>query len=73
MSAAGCMPGAWTHDSYPFAARRNFKIKGVPMLRFRICNVGEQGWELHFKYEDGLVLWDALYAPGRLRKVVGPF
>jgi sarcosine dehydrogenase len=26
--------------------------------------VGEQGWELHFKYEDGLALWDALYALG---------
>ena len=26
--------------------------------------MGEQGWELHFKYEDGLALWDALHALG---------
>ncbi len=25
---------------------------------------GEQGWELHFKYEDGLALWDALHGLG---------
>ena len=34
------------------------------MLAFRISYVGEQGWELHFKYEDGLALWDALHALG---------
>ena len=37
---------------------------GVPVLAFRISYVGEQGWELHFKYEDGLALWDALFAQG---------
>ena len=24
--------------------------------------MGEQGWELYFKYKDGLALWDALHA-----------
>ena len=36
----------------------------MPVLAFRISYVGEQGWELHFKYEDGLALWDALHALG---------
>ena len=31
---------------------------------FRISYVGEQGWELHMKYEDGLAVWDALRATG---------
>jgi len=57
-------PEAWTHANFPFAARRALKIKGVPVLAFRISYVGEQGWELHFKVEDGLALWDALYALG---------
>ena len=26
--------------------------------------MGEQGWELHFKFEDGLPLWDALAGQG---------
>ena len=39
-------------------------LQGVPVLAFRISYVGEQGWELHFKYEDGLALWDALHALG---------
>ena len=57
-------PEAWTHENFPFAALRNLTIKGVPVLAFRISYVGEQGWELHFKYEDGLALWDALYSLG---------
>ena len=57
-------PEAWTHEDFPFAALRELKIKGVPVLAFRISYVGEQGWELHFKYEDGLALWDALHALG---------
>ena len=43
---------------------RELKIKGVPALAFRMSYVGEQGWELHFKVEDGLALWDALHALG---------
>ncbi|TSA14464.1 MAG: aminomethyl transferase family protein, partial [Comamonadaceae bacterium] len=57
-------PEAWSHENFPFAALRELKIKGVPVLAFRISYVGEQGWELHFKYEDGLALWDALHALG---------
>jgi glycine cleavage system aminomethyltransferase T len=57
-------PEAWTNENFPFAALRNLTIKGVPVLAFRISYVGEQGWELHFKYEDGLALWDALHALG---------
>ena len=57
-------PESWSHENFPFAALRNLTIKGVPVLAFRISYVGEQGWELHFKYEDGLALWDALYALG---------
>ena len=53
-----------THENFLFAALRELKIKGVPALAFRMSYVGEQGWELHFKVEDGLALWDALHALG---------
>ena len=55
-------PEAWSNENFPFAALRELKIKGVPVPAFRISYVGEQGWELHFKYDDGLALWDALHA-----------
>ena len=46
------------------AALRELKIKGVPVLAFRISYVGEQGWELQFELEDGLALRDARHAAG---------
>jgi glycine cleavage system aminomethyltransferase T len=57
-------PEAWSNENFPFAALRKLMIKGVPVLAFRISYVGEQGGELHFKYDDGLALWDALFALG---------
>jgi len=49
---------------FPFASFREITIAGISVLAFRISYVGEQGWELHFKYDDGLALWDALFAQG---------
>ena len=57
-------PDALTHENFPFAAIRKIKVAGVDVTAFRISYVGEQGWELHCKYEDGLALWDALYGQG---------
>ncbi len=57
-------PGALTHENFPFAALRQIRIAGKNVTAFRISYVGEQGWELHMKYEDGLAVWDALRAIG---------
>jgi len=57
-------PEQLSHENFPFVAVRNIKINGVTVSAFRISYVGEQGWELHFKYEDGLAVWDALAAEG---------
>jgi glycine cleavage system aminomethyltransferase T/glycine/D-amino acid oxidase-like deaminating enzyme len=56
---AGLEPAA-----FPFAAIKQIKIGGKPVTAFRISYVGEQGWELHMKYEDGLAVWDALRSTG---------
>jgi len=53
-------PAELSHENFPFVAVRNIVINGVTVSAFRISYVGEQGWELHFKYEDGLAVWDAL-------------
>lgn len=55
-------PDALTHENFPFAAIKNITISGKTISAFRISYVGEQGWELHMKYEDGLAVWDALRA-----------
>lgn len=55
---------ALTNDNFPFAAVRTIKINDVKVTAFRISYVGEQGWELHFDYDDGLAVWDALAAEG---------
>jgi glycine cleavage system aminomethyltransferase T len=53
-----------THENFPFAAIKQIRIGGKNVMAFRISYVGEQGWELHMRYEDGLAVWDALRATG---------
>ena len=48
------------HENFPFAAIRQIEIADKNVTAFRISYVGEQGWELHMRYEDGLAVWDAL-------------
>ena len=55
---------ALSAESFPFAAVRDISIKGITVMAFRISYVGEQGWELHFAFDDGLALWDALHGQG---------
>jgi len=57
-------PDELSADNFPFAAVRDIKVGGITATAFRISYVGEQGWELHFAYDDGLTLWDALYEQG---------
>ncbi|MDX1609019.1 MAG: FAD-dependent oxidoreductase [Halofilum sp. (in: g-proteobacteria)] len=57
-------PDELTQENFPFAAVRDIQVGGVTVMAFRISYVGEQGWELHFDFDDGLKLWDALYEQG---------
>jgi glycine cleavage system aminomethyltransferase T/glycine/D-amino acid oxidase-like deaminating enzyme len=57
-------PAGLTHENFPFAAIKQIQIGGKNVTAFRISYVGEQGWELHMKYEDGLAVWDALRSTG---------
>ncbi|MEP1934740.1 MAG: FAD-dependent oxidoreductase [Roseibium sp.] len=51
-------------ENFPFAAIRQIEIAGKQVTALRLSYVGEQGWELHMRYEDGLAVWDALRAIG---------
>ncbi|MDH3597563.1 MAG: dehydrogenase, partial [Rhodospirillales bacterium] len=55
-------PEALSHENFPFASIKQIRIADKDVAAFRISYVGEQGWELHMKYEDGLAVWDAIRA-----------
>ncbi|MFN0262747.1 FAD-dependent oxidoreductase [Tepidamorphus sp. 3E244] len=57
-------PAGLDPENFPFAAIKPIRIAGKDVSAFRISYVGEQGWELHMKYEDGLAVWDALRETG---------
>ena len=57
-------PLALTPENFPFATVQTLIINGVSVAAFRISYVGEQGWELHFAFDAGLIVWDALAAEG---------
>jgi glycine cleavage system aminomethyltransferase T/glycine/D-amino acid oxidase-like deaminating enzyme len=57
-------PAGLEAAAFPFAAIRQIRIGGKDVTAFRISYVGEQGWELHMRYEDGLAVWDALRSTG---------
>lgn len=57
-------PAELEAEAFPFAAIRPIRIADKDVTAFRISYVGEQGWELHMAYEDGLAVWDALRATG---------
>jgi glycine cleavage system aminomethyltransferase T/glycine/D-amino acid oxidase-like deaminating enzyme len=57
-------PAGLAPENFPFAAIKPIRIAGKDVMAFRISYVGEQGWELHMRYEDGLAVWDALRATG---------
>ena len=57
-------PEGLSPHNFPFAAIKPIEIAGKKVSAFRISYVGEQGWELHMAYEDGLAVWDALRATG---------
>ncbi len=57
-------PDGLSPENFPFAAIRPVRIAGKDVTAFRISYVGEQGWELHMAYDDGLAVWDALRSTG---------
>lgn len=57
-------PNALEQENFPFAAMRQIEIAGKSITALRLSYVGEQGWELHMRYQDGLTVWDALREQG---------
>ncbi|MBV9093476.1 MAG: FAD-dependent oxidoreductase [Streptosporangiaceae bacterium] len=54
-----------SHDGFGFGTCREIEVGGVVVLASRISYVGELGWELHVPIEQGLRVWDTVWAAGR--------
>jgi glycine cleavage system aminomethyltransferase T/glycine/D-amino acid oxidase-like deaminating enzyme len=59
-------PDGLNVENFAFAAIKPIRIADKDVTAFRISYVGEQGWELHMRYEDGLAIWDALRSTGAI-------
>jgi glycine cleavage system aminomethyltransferase T len=54
-----------SHEGFPFGTVKRIMINQIEVLAFRISYVGELGWELYTKMEQGLRLWDILGEAGQ--------
>jgi glycine cleavage system aminomethyltransferase T/glycine/D-amino acid oxidase-like deaminating enzyme len=54
-----------SHEGFAFGTCREIEVNGSVVLASRISYVGELGWELHVPLEQGLRLWDTLWAAGQ--------
>ena len=54
-----------SNEGFPFGTCRVIEIGSVRALASRISYVGELGWEIYVPMEQGLALWDALWAAGQ--------
>ena len=59
-----------SNAAFPFGTARAVDIGGVRTLMSRISYVGELGWEIYAPMEQGLRLWDTLWAAGQPLGVV---
>jgi len=57
-------PDGLSLENFPFAAIKPVRVAGKDVTALRLSYVGEQGWELHMAYEDGLAVWDGLRETG---------
>src|SRR3984957_8533191 len=62
---AAVTPDDVSHQGFAFGTCREIEVNGSVVLASRISYVGELGWELHVPIEQGLRLWDTLWAAGQ--------
>ncbi|MEU4523246.1 FAD-dependent oxidoreductase [Amycolatopsis sp. NPDC024027] len=55
----------FSHTGLKYFRARRARIAGVPVVAMRLSYVGELGWEIYTSADNGLRLWDALWAAGQ--------
>lgn len=59
-----------SNEGFPFGTCKVIEIGNVRALASRISYVGELGWEIYVPMEEGLTLWDALWAAGEEHGII---
>jgi glycine cleavage system aminomethyltransferase T len=54
-----------SNDGFAFGTCREVEVGGITVLASRISYVGELGWELYVPIEQGVRLWDTVFAAGQ--------
>jgi glycine cleavage system aminomethyltransferase T/glycine/D-amino acid oxidase-like deaminating enzyme len=55
----------FSHDGLKYFRAIPARIGGVPVTAMRLSYVGELGWEIYTSADNGLRLWDVLWAAGQ--------
>jgi 4-methylaminobutanoate oxidase (formaldehyde-forming) len=53
-----------SNEAFPYLTARSIAVGPVACLALRVTYVGELGWELYCRTDDGLALWDRLWTGG---------
>jgi heterotetrameric sarcosine oxidase gamma subunit len=59
-----------SHEGFRFGTCREIEIGSTVALASRISYVGELGWELYVPIEQGVTVWDALWAAGQAHGLI---
>ncbi len=54
-----------SNDAFPYMTAQELEIGAAPAFAQRISYVGELGWEIYGPFDQGAVVWDALWQAGR--------
>lgn len=60
----------FSNEMFKYFRAKRVRIGGVPVTAMRLSYVGELGWELYTSADNGLRLWDALWAKGRRHGII---
>ena len=60
----------FSHEALKYFRAQRAHLGGVPVTALRLSYVGELGWEIYTTADNGLRLWDVLWAAGQEHGVV---
>jgi len=60
----------FSNENFKYFRAKTVRIGGVPVTAMRLSYVGELGWELYTTADNGLRLWDLLWAEGQKHQVI---
>ncbi|MBB5912188.1 glycine cleavage system aminomethyltransferase T/glycine/D-amino acid oxidase-like deaminating enzyme [Nocardia transvalensis] len=60
----------FSNENFKYFRAEKVRIGGIPVTAMRLSYVGELGWELYASADNGLRLWDVLWAEGQRYGVI---